>query len=647
MKARLSTVCGFCLASGWWLVVTSYIFDPFKNTYEELADADLDSVPPFWNVILSWVSFRGAMAFVPFLILHPHSQNLNRKQNWLLHSIGIVTLVLGLYPLFISSWTKETVLALLDAEGIISGRAAVVYLGMLLLAISRRSSILDFHGFGYLDLIAFHKAAGWWCVAMTSIHSVAYSVYYLIEGGLRAFWRSCFPTDQCSRTYEACLNTLGLVNFFGALGFVAVIILAVFSRERIRRSMYEHFYFIHLAAAGLFVLFSALHDFLTMLLAFAGLVFYFCDRWTARRSRTCCSEVTAEVLCRSPPSSIVHLTWKAAARYDLMPGSRWIYLGIENITKVQWHPVSVIQLGDHIHVLVKGLGDWSCSLCGLVASEAMLRIKTEGPFGKPVCKPSARSRTLLLIAGGVGISPFADLLCNMPQDGRWHKVTLIWTARHQEYEGLSSVLDLESLSWRAEISVFVTSTVSEVELAPFRMGRKIIAVLDREHVPKFSKIHKYGFMFLSCMWIAAFVFISYQFQHLILKSFRYGVSTLAGYTFVLRVLPVLLSALLIVLAGLSLQTLEAISQMNLQVREHNERTLQTQLANAEALGPRAPRVHFHRPNLQHEIEREAKVGPVHVQVCGPERMSSSVAKAVYALGMQAHDINLDIHESAI
>jgi hypothetical protein len=50
------------------------------------------------------------------------------------------------------------------------------------------------------------------------------------------------------------------------------------------------------------------------------------------------------------------------------------------------------------------------------------------------------------------------------------------------------------------------------------------------------------------MLTAAFVFISYQFQHLILKSLRHGVSTLAGYTFVLRVPPVLLSALLIVLA---------------------------------------------------------------------------------------------------
>ena len=58
------------------------------------------------------------------------------------------------------------------------------------------------------------------------------------------------------------------------------------------------------------------------------------------------------------------------------------------------------------------------------ASGANLQIKTEGPYGRPVRKHNTQSHTLLLVAGGVGISPFVDLLCNMSQDATWwHKAS--------------------------------------------------------------------------------------------------------------------------------------------------------------------------------------------------------------------------------
>ena len=87
----------------------------------------------------------------------------------------------------------------------------------------------------------------------------------------------------------------------------------------------------------------------------------------------------------------------------------------------------MVQIHDRMHVFVKGLGDWSSSLCSLVGSGAALQVKTEGPFGKPVCGPKSGSHVLLLIAGGVGISPFLDLICNIPPDAvPWRKVMLIW-----------------------------------------------------------------------------------------------------------------------------------------------------------------------------------------------------------------------------
>merc|ERR1740129_902715 len=124
---------------------------------------------------------------------------------------------------------------------------------------------------------------------MSMIHSVAFMVFYLIEGGLQDLLGSCFPTNQCFEDgrWKPCLNTLGLVNFMGVIGTVVCVILAVFSREQVRRTMYERFYLIHVVMGCLFVFCVALHDLPTILLAFAGGAFYGHDRWTARRSRTC------------------------------------------------------------------------------------------------------------------------------------------------------------------------------------------------------------------------------------------------------------------------------------------------------------------------------------------------------------------------
>merc|ERR1712176_1176230 len=100
-----------------------------------------------------------------------------------------------------------------------------------------------------------------------------------------------------------------------------------------------------------------------MLLSFAGIAYYSYDRLTAWRLRTQSSAVKAEIACQGPSSSIVHLAWEASGACELMPGSRWVYLCIEGLSTVQWHPFSIMRTGNRTHVLVKGLGDWSSSLC--------------------------------------------------------------------------------------------------------------------------------------------------------------------------------------------------------------------------------------------------------------------------------------------
>eukprot|EP00931_Biecheleriopsis_adriatica_P067318 TRINITY_DN41478_c0_g1_i1.p1 TRINITY_DN41478_c0_g1~~TRINITY_DN41478_c0_g1_i1.p1 ORF type:complete len:669 (+),score=56.86 TRINITY_DN41478_c0_g1_i1:98-2104(+) len=668
MKASLSTASAYSLAFIWWLIVTSYVADPFL-LYDRFVHAgDIAAI----KTIRSWLSLYRTAAFLPFLICYPHAKDTSAQRNWLLHSIGIVALSMCLFPMSMQKWTKTFALDLLDCLGIISARAAAVYLGMLLLAISRRSAILIFHGFGYLDLLAFHKAAGWWCVATSLIHSLAYVVYYLVEGGLEDLWRSCFPTELCALQEGDCFNTLGLVNFLGVLATVPLIILAVHSREHIRRSMYERFYFLHLAMGAMFVFLVGLHDFPTMLLAFAGLAFYGRDRWTAWRSRTSCPAAKAEVVCTSPSSKIVLLTWESAAPQHLMPGSRWVYLCVENISTVQWHPVSVIRIRNRMHSFVKGLGDWSWSLCDLTASGVAVRIKTEGPFGKQACKPDTKSNGLLMIAGGVGISPFVDLLCNMPENAWWPKVVLVWAVRRQEYDALSAIVDLQSLSQVCDMSVFITSDDANAPAMQAGTCCAVTASPDNAHLPQTKEPYsRYRVMCSSCALVSALAWISEAFRkHVFVKYLRDQVDSLVGYTFALRVAPVSCAILLITFASFGLLIVDRLKS---RVHKHGEDDMQIQLTtedipfhelstprhmrrehdpqvllvNADTLVHRQPQMCFAKLDVHEVMQREAKLGPVDVQVCGPQRLSVSAMKAAHALNKQGLKCKLHVHESVM
>ena len=337
------------------------------------------------------------------------------RWNALLHSIGVATLALCvLKPLLSSSTIFETLfIESMEFIGIVTGRAAAVYLAVMLLVISRRSVLSEWHGLDYTETIAFHRISGWWVLVMSLLHSLAFVAYYLQRGGWRELLESCIPVAlSCSDPEDpsACWNTLGLVNGFGVVATAAVSILAFLSREQVRRGAYNLFYFTHVALSFLFILFCGLHDFPMVILMFPGLAFYMKDRIVAFFTRQELSDVSAEVLCRTGTSDVILLTWSTAPDTKFMPGTRWVYLQEPRVSRMQWHPYSVVQQGCRAQVLVKGAGDWSEALCSKASRVSQdFKLRIEGPYGKPNVQDVQSSslsslsslppRKLLLVAG--------------------------------------------------------------------------------------------------------------------------------------------------------------------------------------------------------------------------------------------------------
>eukprot|EP00434_Breviolum_minutum_P005794 symbB.v1.2.005108.t1/scaffold294.1/size237520/6 len=633
----------FCQSAIWWTLVILYVIDPSRL----MAELNL----PAWLNFCFYCYYKAGLFEVSVglpaavcLILIPRSilTISSRKTNFGPHMIGIITLTAcALEPFGGPPGLKEWIVYV----GIVTGRAATAYLGILLLVISRSSILSDWHGLEYISMIPLHRIAGWWVVAFSLLHSLAFVVYYLMRGGWHDLLISCIPLAvPCDEGEYPCWNLEGLVNGFGVVATLTVILLGLFSRKYVRRSFYNHFYFTHVPSSFVFMMFCGLHDFSMALLMFPGLVLYFKDRVTARRSRIDV-EVTSKVLCQDE-STVILLSWPCEASRHLLPGSRWVYLSVPSISSNQWHPFSVIQHAGKAFVVLKNSGDWCQALCDELSelSESrsyVNRIKVDGPYGSPFGSQESPSKngTLLLVAGGVGISPFVDLLINAggpspsgEGENSRSSIKVIWAVRSHEYYGIAAAIDLQLLSQKASVSVYITSEEREQKYVP--VGQKSIGfVPDSEshtvdHWPT-------AVVFVSCALLAVGVVVSDLFHPLEVGE---SVRSITEWALIKRLLPLVICLLITMFVSFGMWVAKQQSPKRNRcyeswperfIEDFNESNLQI----------------FHsKPNLE-ELLQDVE-GSLEVKACGPERMLASLSSITQRLkASRGFEVDLDILES--
>eukprot|EP00438_Fugacium_kawagutii_P003224 Skav200452 [mRNA] locus=scaffold1922:182427:184355:- [translate_table: standard] len=600
------------------------------------------------------------------------------RRNLLIHSVGIATLAACILKAFLEKWlmdpsSKSTLGSWLIFTGIATGRALAMYLGMMLLGISRKSVVSDWRGLDYTNMIAFHRVVGWWVVAMSVLHSLAFIFYYLQKGGWHQLLMECFPiAGACNPEDQDCWNIIGLINFFGVVAFAATIVLGIFSQQRVRRGFYNLFYFTHLVSSFVFLLFCGLHDFPSVILMFPGLVLYFRDRFIGFTSRDKNTEVTVHILCRREASCLLLLSWyptRDKRGSHLLPGTRWVYLQEKSISRLQWHPYSAIFHGDRACILLKGVGDWSASLCNLANGNA-LGLSIEGPYGKPMSdtmtsQPQAllgiQSRdhedcTLLLLAGGVGISPFIDLIAGLPliEDASWHRIKLVWAVRGEEYNGLVAATDLHFLSQRAEVSVFVTSEVPVASAFEEGLLNELIRIrpTESEAPPPQNRRHFGPITWWSFVLIVAGATASDFLAHSWAIRVRMYVSSFLEWALLTRVVPILFVAIAVVLIGTGLlliptcsrrcqvETLDSPAPVSLSRR-------QVEAGLGREISGQSLNIQHCKLNIQSLLEQEAELGPLELKACGPERMLSALTDTARLLNSRGHKVVLDKLESEL
>ena len=148
----------------------------------------------------------------------------------------------------------------------------------------------------------------------------------------------------------------------------------------------------------------------------------------------------SSVVQEAPGVVSVYVTGRDLDRLAVRAGQYflWRFLARDGWWRAHPFSLSAAPNGKYLRLTIKELGDWSGALQDLHPGT---RVFAEGPYGR-LTSSARRTSRVLLIAGGIGITPLRALLEELPSGAG--AVTLIYRARdwsdvvfHDELEELA------------------------------------------------------------------------------------------------------------------------------------------------------------------------------------------------------------------
>ncbi|KAL4193394.1 hypothetical protein AMTRI_Chr06g176670 [Amborella trichopoda] len=209
----------------------------------------------------------------------------------------------------------------------------------------------------------------------------------------------------------------GSVNLAGEFALMAGLIIWITSIYYIRRKWFELFYWTH-HLYGVFIVFFLFHvgdrHFYTVI---SGVLLFTLDKIL----RIVQSKATTSLICaRILPCQAIELILSKHPSMKYTATST-IFVKIPTISKFQWHPFSIASSSstdtDRISIIAKCQGEWTKSLYNTIHDALdssgnqikSLPVAIEGPYGA-ISESYLRYESLLLVAGGSGITPFLSIL---------------------------------------------------------------------------------------------------------------------------------------------------------------------------------------------------------------------------------------------
>jgi predicted ferric reductase len=117
---------------------------------------------------------------------------------------------------------------------------------------------------------------------------------------------------------------------------------------------------------------------------------------------------------------------------DFIPGQFAFITPLSENIPPETHPFTIAASplkNDELSFIIKSIGDWTANIKNLKSGEKVL---IDGPYGLFSYKFFKENSPLILIAGGIGITPMLSMLLNLADTEPHKKVLLIWSVRKKE-----------------------------------------------------------------------------------------------------------------------------------------------------------------------------------------------------------------------
>lgn len=282
--------------------------------------------------------------------------------------------------------------------------------------------------FGLDTLSRYHQRNGRWGIVLILLHPVFLTLGYasLADVGLWAQF-----LDFLSNYEDVSKALVGLVLFSTVVATSLVLV-----RSRLK---YEFWYLVHLLAY-LAVFFSYQHQFkvgsdllasrffygywtVLYILVFGAHLLFRCIRPLYLSTRH--DFVVSRVVRETPTTVSVYISGNRLRDFGVQPGQFMIFRFLSKGFWWQAHPFSLSRPnnGEEIRITVKELGDFTREIRNL---QPGTRVVIDGPYGV-FTKKVAHSAKILLIGGGIGITPLRSLAEQFAGEGR--DVTLLYANR--------------------------------------------------------------------------------------------------------------------------------------------------------------------------------------------------------------------------
>lgn len=364
---------------------------------------------------------------------------------------------------------KSKSMLMLEILGLRLGSIGLYCLAFLFLPISRGSVLLRLIDIPFEHATRYHVWLGHLTMVLFTLHGLFYVIAWAMEG----------------RLIEELIQwkDIGIANLPGVISLIAGLLMWVTSFSPVRKWNFELFFYTHQLYV-VFVVFLALHvgDFIFTMAA-GGIFLFVLDRFL----RFCQSRRTVNVVsAKCLPCGTVELVVSKPQnlKYNALS---FIFVQVREISWLQWHPFSVssspLDGKYHLAVLIKVLGKWTEKLRQkIIEAEALkessvVKVSVEGPYGHEV-PYHLLYENLILVAGGIGLSPFLAILSDILHRVREGKpclpkrILLVWAVKKSNELPLLSTIDMEAICpfFADKVNIDIHIYVTRESEPPFEEG---------------------------------------------------------------------------------------------------------------------------------------------------------------------------------